>query len=175
MSLLPPHCLSALRLNFLFKYTFPLTFFTGTRKSLAPKLDNRTYIVRGMCSYTENSRETHTSQRQILHTESTESIAKSDVELISGTNKLGPWRPLKRLTHYEMNHMRSLRELQPEEWTNDKLARKFGVSASAVKRILKSKFDPRAEIEERQDKKALEQRQKRRERPQSRTELKHSE
>lgn len=71
--------------------------------------------------------------------------------------------------------MRSLRELQPEEWTNDKLARKFGVSASAVKRILKSKFDPRAEIEERQDKKALEQRQKRRERPQSRTELKHSE
>ena len=77
--------------------------------------------------------------------------------------KLGPWRPLKRLSRCEMDHMRYLRELQPDEWTHDKLSKMFGVSSSAVKRILRSKFDPSSEVEERQDKKAEEQRLKRKE------------
>ena len=75
---------------------------------------------------------------------------------------LGPWRPLKRLTRSEMSHMRSLRELQPEEWTAAKLSKTFGVSVSAVRRILRSKFDPSEEVGERQEKRAQEQRLKRR-------------
>lgn len=77
--------------------------------------------------------------------------------------KLGPWRPLKRLSRCEMDHMRYLRELQPDEWTHDKLSKMFGVSSSAVKRILRSKFDPSSEVEERQDKKAEQQKLKRKE------------
>ena len=61
-----------------------------------------------------------------------------------------------------MSHMRSLRELQPEEWTAAKLSKTFGVSVSAVRRILRSKFDPSEEVGERQEKRAQEQRLKRR-------------
>lgn len=62
-----------------------------------------------------------------------------------------------------MNHMRSLKELQPEEWTNGRLARVFGVSSSAVKRILRSRFEPSWEVEERQERKVEEQRKRRKE------------
>ena len=78
--------------------------------------------------------------------------------------KLGPWRPLKRLTRQEMSHMRSVREMQPEEWTHGRLARVFGVSSSAVRRILRSKFEPNSEVEERQERGKEAQRLKRRER-----------
>lgn len=84
-------------------------------------------------------------------------------EDLTTKEKLGPWRPLKRLSRWEMNHMRYLRETQPDEWTHDKLTKMFGVSSSAVKRILRSKFDPSAEVEERQEKKAQQQRLKRKE------------
>ena len=77
--------------------------------------------------------------------------------------KLGPWRPSKRLSRYEMDHLRSLRELQPVEWTLGKLSRKFGVSMSAVKRILRSKFEPSEEVEERQEERVQQQRRERRE------------
>ena len=76
----------------------------------------------------------------------------------------GPWRPLKRLTRYEMEHMRSLRTMQPEEWTYDKLSKAFGVSFSAVKWILRSKFDPSPEVRERQDKQVQQLRLKRKRR-----------
>ena len=78
--------------------------------------------------------------------------------------KEGPWRPLKRLSREEMNHMRSLKELQPEEWTNGKLARVFGVSGSAVKRILRSRFEPSSEVEARQERRAEELKRIRKER-----------
>ena len=76
----------------------------------------------------------------------------------------GPWRPLKRLTRYEMDHMRSLREMQPEEWTYDKLGKTFGVSFSAVRRILRSKFDPSPEVRDRQEKQVQQLRLKRKKR-----------
>ena len=78
--------------------------------------------------------------------------------------KAGPWRPLKRLSREEMNHMRSLKELQPEEWTNGKLARVFGVSGSAVKRILRSRFEPSSEVEARQERRVEEVKKIRKER-----------
>ena len=83
--------------------------------------------------------------------------------------KLGPWRPSKRLSRYEMDHLRSLRELQPVEWTLGKLSRKFGVSMSAVKRILRSKFEPSVEVEERQEERVQQQRRERREQSLMRT------
>ena len=62
-----------------------------------------------------------------------------------------------------MDHLRNLKQMQPEEWTNQKLATKFGISIPSVIRILKSKFDAPPEVRARQDAKALQQRDKRRE------------
>ena len=70
----------------------------------------------------------------------------------------------KRLTWYQMDHMKTLRQVQPEEWSIGKLSRSFGVSPTAVKRILNSKFEPSLEVKERQDRKALEQKLEKRRR-----------
>ena len=61
-----------------------------------------------------------------------------------------------------MDYMRTLKREQPEEWNVTKLASSFGVSPAAVVRILKSKFEPTAAVQERQDKRALELRDRRR-------------
>ena len=100
----------------------------------------------------------------LRHSEAEGVSSETEATTTAPRKKLGPWRPLKRLTRYEMNHMRSLRELQPEEWTITQLAKRFGVSDSAVKRILRSQFDPSSEVEQRQDRRAQELRQKRKER-----------
>ena len=68
-----------------------------------------------------------------------------------------PWRAKKRLTWYQIEHLRTLRQLQPEEWTLGKLSRKFGISLGAVKRILRSKFEPSTDVRERQDRRAQQQ------------------
>lgn len=70
--------------------------------------------------------------------------------------KLGndKWQPLKRLSWHQIDHLRTLRHTQPEEWTKSKLARSFGISIPAVNRILKSKFVPSEQVKERQDAKA---------------------
>lgn len=49
------------------------------------------------------------------------------------------WRPTKRLLWHQIEHLRSLRQQDPKEWTHPKLAKQFGISVSAVTRILKSK------------------------------------
>ena len=74
------------------------------------------------------------------------------------------WQPQKRLTHDQMEHLRNLKRMQPHEWTNKKLADKFGISIQSVARILKSKFDAPPEVRARQDAKADQQRDERRER-----------
>ena len=63
----------------------------------------------------------------------------------------GPWRPKKRLTRYQMEHLRTLRKEFPSHWTIDELSHHFGISYSAVKRILRSKFEPTEDITNRQD------------------------
>ena len=73
------------------------------------------------------------------------------------------WQPTKRLTWYQIDHLKTLRTTQPDEWTLKKLADAFGISISAVTRILKSKFVPSDNIKERQDAAAAEQTRKRRE------------
>lgn len=47
------------------------------------------------------------------------------------------WRPKKRLTRHEMEHLRHLNSLSREEWNFDRLAVKFGISKMAVGKILK--------------------------------------
>jgi len=56
-----------------------------------------------------------------------------------------------------MEHLKSLKMTQPEEWTNTKLSQSFGISVSAVVRILRSNFEPPQEVKDRQDQKAKEQ------------------
>ena len=53
--------------------------------------------------------------------------------------------------------------MQPEEWTNKKLSEKFGISMQSVARILKSKYEAPPEVRARQDAKAHQQRDERRE------------
>lgn len=67
------------------------------------------------------------------------------------------WQPTKRLSWHQIDHLRSLRKSQPEEWSLSKLSRSFGISIPAVSKILKSKFQPTEEIRERQDARANEQ------------------
>ena len=66
------------------------------------------------------------------------------------------WRPTRRLTWHQIEHLRTLKQTQPDEWSNTKLARFFGISISALVRILRSKFDPPSEVKERQDNTAKE-------------------
>jgi Zn-dependent peptidase ImmA (M78 family) len=73
------------------------------------------------------------------------------------------WQPAKRLTWHQIEHLKTLRRTQPDVWTVKKLADAFGVSLSAVCRILKSRFEPSDEIKERQDTAAKEQTRKRKE------------
>lgn len=73
------------------------------------------------------------------------------------------WQPRKRLTWYQIDHLKTLHRTQPELWNATKLAKDFGISIPAVSRILKSKFEPSEETKERQDAAAMEQTRKRRE------------
>lgn len=73
------------------------------------------------------------------------------------------WKPNKRLSWHQMEHLKTLKRMRPEEWPRAKLAQSFGISIPAVSRILRSKFEPSEETKERQDKRAKEQNVKRRE------------
>ena len=73
------------------------------------------------------------------------------------------WKPNKRLSWHQIEHLRTLKRMRPQEWPRTKLAQSFGISIPAVSRILRSKFEPSSEIKERQDKRAKEQNMKRRE------------
>lgn len=67
------------------------------------------------------------------------------------------WRPKKRLTLDQMDHLRHLKREKPDDWSNESLAKAFGISVPAVVRILKSKFEGTPEIRAKQDAKAKEQ------------------
>lgn len=58
-----------------------------------------------------------------------------------------------------MEHLRTLRKEFPGHWTIDELSCHFGISYSAVKRILRSKFEPTEDITNRQDRVAKRQQQ----------------
>ena len=72
------------------------------------------------------------------------------------------WKPKKKLTRYQMDYLRTLKQNYPEGWSVSKLASQFGISSSAVVRILKSKWEPSPEVQEKQDSRALELREQRR-------------
>jgi hypothetical protein len=58
------------------------------------------------------------------------------------------WQPRKRLSPDALAGIRALHEQFPDEYTTDVLARKFEVSPEAIRRILKSKWSPSAQEEE---------------------------
>ncbi|OIW27349.1 hypothetical protein CONLIGDRAFT_425416 [Coniochaeta ligniaria NRRL 30616] len=62
------------------------------------------------------------------------------------------WSPRKRLSPDALAGIRALHQQFPEEYTTEVLANKFEVSAEAIRRILKSKWEPQPEEEvERQE------------------------
>ncbi len=83
------------------------------------------------------------------------------IEDVAPRSHDGRWKPKKRLTRYQMEHLRTLRHEDPDTWTDTKLSETFRISPSSVKRILRSKFEPSPEVQERQDTKALKQREER--------------
>ena len=91
-------------------------------------------------------------------------LERKDWKALRVKQKLGHarWQPAKRLTWHEIEHLRNLRKIQPEEWTKSKLARYFGISLPAVSKILRSKFEGSEEVRERQDTAAQRKREERR-------------
>ncbi|KAH7040111.1 uncharacterized protein B0I36DRAFT_343907 [Microdochium trichocladiopsis] len=62
------------------------------------------------------------------------------------------WSPRKRLSPDALDGIRALHAQFPEEYTTEVLAKKFEVSAEAIRRILKSKWQPTTEEDiDRQD------------------------
>ncbi|CRJ84704.1 Required for respiratory growth protein 9 like [Verticillium longisporum] len=58
------------------------------------------------------------------------------------------WRPMKRLSPDAVAGIRALHAQFPEEYTTAKLVEKFEISPEAVRRILKSKWQPSPQEEE---------------------------
>ncbi|KAJ9608105.1 Required for respiratory growth protein 9 mitochondrial [Cladophialophora chaetospira] len=64
-------------------------------------------------------------------------------------NKFGDegWNPRKRLSPDAMEGIRALHEEDPERWSTPVLAEHFKVSPEAIRRILKSKWKPKDDLE----------------------------
>ena len=60
-----------------------------------------------------------------------------------------------------MDHLRTLKLEDPDTWTLGKLSEAFGISVPSVVRILRSKFEPSAEVKQRQDERVLREREER--------------
>ncbi|KAK4228333.1 hypothetical protein QBC38DRAFT_475432 [Podospora fimiseda] len=58
------------------------------------------------------------------------------------------WNPRKRLSPDALSGIRALHAQFPEEYTTEKLSEKFEMSPEAIRRILRSKWEPTAEEEE---------------------------
>jgi hypothetical protein len=55
------------------------------------------------------------------------------------------WSPPRKLSHEAMDGLRQLHRFDPETFSTPVLAEKFRISPEAVRRILKSKWDPTRE------------------------------
>lgn len=68
--------------------------------------------------------------------------AKYVLKRMDMRDKLGiaQWQPKKKLNREEMEHMRALRQTDPQRFSPLRLAKMFGVSLEAATRILHSKF-----------------------------------
>ncbi|CAO3646153.1 unnamed protein product [Cunninghamella blakesleeana] len=68
------------------------------------------------------------------------------------TSKKQDWKPIKRVSRTTMDKIRTLNKMKPDVYNAVTLATEFKLSTEAVKRILKSKFQPSMTIAERQEK-----------------------
>ncbi|EDR08216.1 uncharacterized protein LACBIDRAFT_148118, partial [Laccaria bicolor S238N-H82] len=57
----------------------------------------------------------------------------------------GGWSPPRKLSREAMDGLRQLHHHDPEKFTTPLLAEKFRISPEAVRRILKSKWEPSRE------------------------------
>ncbi|KAI7907099.1 uncharacterized protein BX663DRAFT_548181 [Cokeromyces recurvatus] len=62
-----------------------------------------------------------------------------------------PWLPKKRVSRETMEKIRSLARFQPEIYTVKQISTEFKLSFEAVKRILKSRYNPTQVVAERQE------------------------
>ncbi|KAI9802486.1 MAG: hypothetical protein M1825_002871 [Sarcosagium campestre] len=67
---------------------------------------------------------------------------------ITGKLSGAPWKPRKRLSPDAMDGIRALHEQYPEEFTTAVLAKRFEISPEAIRRILRSKWQPSEEEDE---------------------------
>ncbi|KAH6917949.1 hypothetical protein BKA70DRAFT_4873 [Coprinopsis sp. MPI-PUGE-AT-0042] len=58
------------------------------------------------------------------------------------------WQPPRKISREAMHGLRQLHKLEPETFTTEILAEKFRISPEAVRRILKSKWEPPTERRE---------------------------
>ncbi|KAJ9065673.1 hypothetical protein DSO57_1017079 [Entomophthora muscae] len=69
-----------------------------------------------------------------------------------------PWEPARRLSRAAMDRIRFLAKEMPDEYTLPKIAEEFSIPYEAVRRILKSKYQPPEEVVERQEERRKEKR-----------------
>ncbi|KAI8875810.1 hypothetical protein K501DRAFT_201854, partial [Backusella circina FSU 941] len=62
------------------------------------------------------------------------------------------WIPKKRVSRMTMDKIRALNASQPDIFNTVKLSEEFKLSVEAIRRILKSKYQPTPENAERQEK-----------------------
>ncbi|KAJ1651314.1 Required for respiratory growth protein 9 mitochondrial [Dispira simplex] len=62
-----------------------------------------------------------------------------------------PWRPKKRVARSTMERIRFLQANLPDTFTIPRLAAEFHISFEAVRRILKSKFEPTPAVKDKQE------------------------
>lgn len=60
----------------------------------------------------------------------------------SGSWEKRPWQPKKRLSRDAIEHLRALHGSAPAQFGHKVLSDMFGISQEAVRRILRSRFDP---------------------------------
>ncbi|KAJ1913020.1 Required for respiratory growth protein 9 mitochondrial [Tieghemiomyces parasiticus] len=70
----------------------------------------------------------------------------------------GQWKPTKRVARSTMDRIRFLAANTPDTFTIPRLSHEFKISFEAVRRILKSKFEPSPEAKAKQEEKRIAQR-----------------
>ncbi|ORX98912.1 hypothetical protein K493DRAFT_313444 [Basidiobolus meristosporus CBS 931.73] len=68
------------------------------------------------------------------------------------------WNPAKKVARSTMEKIRFLKSELPDEWPIDRISKEFKISFEAVRRILRSKYQPSPEVLKRQEERRLQQR-----------------
>ncbi|KAF7727451.1 Required for respiratory growth protein 9 mitochondrial [Apophysomyces ossiformis] len=93
----------------------------------------------------------NTSPEKLLEqTEADKAIKRTEAAQGSSDNAT-TWKPIKRVSRTTMEKIRTLRHMYPDVYNTVRLSAEFKISTEAVARILKSKFRPTPDIQQRQE------------------------